>query len=232
MSLRRVNMSIIIPSILEEDLDSFRDKASQIEKIPGVTNIQVDFSDGIFTPHKTVAASDLDILNPAFSWEAHLMVAEPKANFFDCKLAGFNKIIFHYESVRDKSELKLIRSQIQDLKMTAVMAIRPETQIEEVLPHANGFEEVLLLSVRPGYQGGEFIEGTYERLEKLRKGLKNVKLEVDGAVKADNALKLLDFGADFLVIGSALFGKNESGEADPAKNFEKIQMELQARETQ
>ncbi len=221
-------MAVIIPSILEETAESFKARASKIEKIPGISEIQVDFSDGIFAPHKTIMPQDLDILNPAFKWEAHLMAVDPKACFFDCKIAGFSKVIFHFEAAQDKNSLADLREKAKELKMSCALAVRPETEIEEILPYAADFEEILLLSVRPGFQGGKFIEETYGRLRKLRQGVGSAKIEIDGGIKPENAAKLAECGADFLVVGSELFEKAENGEIAPEKNFEKLQIALSA----
>ncbi len=228
-------MPAIIPSILEEGIDAFKAKSVAIEKIPQVTDIQADFSDGIFTPHKTVLPGDLDVLNPAFSWEAHLMVQNPKTFFFDCCLAGFKKIIFHFESV-PSGEIKSACATVRDLRMSCALAVLPETPLEEIFPFVENFDGVLLLSVQPGYQGGQFLEETYGRLEKLKSHLKNikkdVKIEIDGGIKPKNAGKLLEHGADFLVIGSGLFEKGEDGSVEPEKNFEKFQRALRAPQEQ
>ena len=70
-------MAVIVPAILEETTDGFLDKVSEIVKIPQVECIQVDFGDGKFVPHTTLNVLDINPLNPAFTWEAHLMVEEP-----------------------------------------------------------------------------------------------------------------------------------------------------------
>ena len=75
-------MSTIIPAILETTKADFSEKLNLVTKLPSVERIQVDFGDGEFVPNRMLSISDIDLLNPAFTWEAHLMVKEPK-DFFD-----------------------------------------------------------------------------------------------------------------------------------------------------
>ena len=95
-------MSVIVPAILEQTREGFDDKNFIIERIFGVERIQVDFEDGQFVPGQTLSVGKLDILNPAFHYEAHLMVKEP-ADFIDYQIAGFKTVIIHYEAFSRES---------------------------------------------------------------------------------------------------------------------------------
>ena len=92
-------MALIVPSILEDTPDAFREKLEAILTIPDVERIQVDVSDGRFTPRTTIAVRDIDILNPAYTWELHLMCGNPSQYFLDAKIAGFSAVLFPFEAV-------------------------------------------------------------------------------------------------------------------------------------
>ncbi len=211
-------MAIVVPAILEDDWDSFKNRLEVITKIPGVKKIQVDFSDGLFTEHKDLQISELDILNPAFEWEAHLMVKDPKAYFFDAKLVGFKTVLFHYEAIADKSELNALAEELVSLKLTPGLVINPETKISEIIPYLDSFKQVTVMGIEPGEKGQPELPGTLERVKELRKAYKNGILEVDGGVKISNIKELSAAGADLLIANSALFDTGIEGKT-PADNF-------------
>ncbi len=216
-------MPEIIPAILEADRENFDKKLSALFKIPDLKQIQIDFSDGKFTEQATVPLADLDLLNPVYSWQAHLMVEDPRAYFFDAKLFGFNDVIFHFEAVADKNELQKIAEEITALKMHPILAIDAQTSAEAVLPYLQFFDEITVLTVKPGFQGGEILPESYEKIKKLRTEAKNVIIEVDGGVKIANIRQLLQAGADNFVVGSGLY---EDGLEALASSFEKFQKEI------
>jgi len=220
-------MAQIVPSILEDNSAAFHEKLLEVLKIPEVRRVQVDISDGKFTPRKTVAVSDLDVLNPAYFWEAHLMVENPQEYFLDAKIAGFNSAIFHFEAVSDKKNLAQLAAELKKLKLEAGLAINPETKVEDIFEYAPLFDQILLLEVHPGYQGQTMQSGAMEKLEKLKKHLKNVKIEIDGGVKLDNGKAFAQAGADLLVVNSALYEAGETHDQTPTQNFEKLSWEVQ-----
>lgn len=215
-------MAIVVPSILEENWENFHNKLEIIIKIPGVKKVQVDFSDGQFTPHKDLQISELDLLNPAFEWEAHLMVKDPRAYFFDAKLVGFTTVIFHFEAVSGKNRLASLADELAGLKIATGLAVNPETPIEDILPYLGPFKVVTLMGVRPGAYGQQMLPDTAERVGKLRSANKDVIIEVDGGVKISNIKQLADSGADQLIANSALFDTGQDGQATPAQNYENL----------
>lgn len=221
-------MAILVPSILEDTPENFYHKLTEILKIPEVQRIQVDISDGKFTPRKTVGVADLDVLNPAYFWEAHLMVENPKGYFLDAKIAGFNCVYFHFEAVADKNQLSVLVEELKKLKLLCGLAVNPDTRIEDILPYAADFDQILLLEVHPGYQGQKEMADAVARLQKLKNTLKNAKIEIDGGVKSDNIKELVRAGADYLVINSALFDPGSDGSFTPTQNFEKLSVETQS----
>lgn len=209
-------MAFIVPAILEDTPEAFRDKMAVLLKLPQVNKIQVDFSDGVFTPRKTVLPSELDALNPLIQWEAHLMVQNPRDYFFDLKLAGFSTVIVHYEAAPEKAELEKLVNELREIKLTPGLAIKPETSVEKIKDIADLFEQILILGVNPGYQGQQMDSAVPEKVKKLKNGQKNVIIEVDGGVKFSNLSELSEAGTDLFVVGSALFEPSQT----PAQNFE------------
>ncbi len=217
-------MAEIIPAILEENWDSFSSRLNALLKIPDVNTFQVDFSDGLFTARKTMPIGELDLLNPAYKWEAHLMVSDPHSCFFDAKVVGFTHVIFHYEAAGSDKQALDMAEEIEELKMIPVIAINPETSAEQISGIIGRFSQILVLGVHPGYQGAEFLPEILEKVSKLRAMAKNVIIEVDGGIKIGNIASIAAAGADKFVIGSALH--EGSPEITPAQNYEKFASEI------
>jgi ribulose-phosphate 3-epimerase len=215
-------MAIVVPAILEDDWDNFRSKLETIIKIPGVKRIQVDFSDGQFTSHKDLQISELDILNPAFEWEAHLMVNDPRAYFFEAKLVGFKTVLFHFEAIKDKNEISQLAEELDALKLTPGLVINPETSITEVLPYLDFFKQISIMGIHPGEKGQKELPNIDEKVRELRNAYKNGILEVDGGVKISNIKELSAAGADLLIANSALFDTGSEGNKTPADNFQEL----------
>ncbi|MBU6447349.1 hypothetical protein KGQ24_00720 [Patescibacteria group bacterium] len=217
-------MAEIIPAILEENWEKFSSRLNELLKIPDVKTLQVDFSDGQFTPHTTMAIGELDLLNPAYRWEAHIMAADPRSYFFDAKLVGFTHLIFPFEAAGSQKEALAMAEEIEELKMTPVLGINPETGAEAIAGILDKFSQILVLGVHPGYQGADFMPETIDKIKKLRTMSKDVIIEVDGGIKTGNIAAIAAAGADKFVIGSALY--DGSPEITPAQNFERFALEI------
>jgi ribulose-phosphate 3-epimerase len=199
-------MPAIVPAILEESRPGFDDKVFQITRIPGVERIQVDFGDGDFVPHKTLAVGELEPLNPAFAWEAHLMVRQPK-NFLDYQIAGFHTLTLHYEAFLKEEAVDDAASEIKKLGMVPAIALNPETPVSVLRYFGDTLSHFTLMSVHPGFQGQEFLTQTFERVRELKTILPHATIEVDGGIQPEAAGRLIEAGADLLVVGSGLFAE-------------------------
>ena len=195
---------MIIPAILEKTSQGFAERVKQIKQLPDIERIQVDFADGQFVDNTTLAVGEIEKLDKKYDWEAHLMVHEPH-NFADYQAAGFKTIIVHYESFASEAQLEAALLSIDQLGMTPAIAINPETLVSVLRYDTDTISRFTILGVHPGKQGQPFIPNTAERVAELRSIAPDATIEVDGAVKADNAKELIDAGANDLVVGSALF---------------------------
>lgn len=189
-------------------------------KLPGVERIQVDFGDGAFVSNRILPASEIDVLSPALTWEAHLMVEEPK-DFLDYQICGFKTIIVHYEAYKSAKDLLEALSIIKQMGMEPVVCLKNETPVEvlvDLAKHTNHFQ---LMSVKPGFQGTPFLEDTYERVKKLRTLLPNAIIEVDGGINFDNVRQVARAGADLIILGSVI-----TRAPNMAETWEKLQEEI------
>ena len=217
-------MAIIVPAILESEMSKFQERLAAIETFENLERAQVDFSDGKFTPFKTISAEEIkllpaDVAGASVFWEAHLMVENPQSYFADLKSAGFKMIIVHFESV-PACELAKIADILRQMQLAAGLAISPQTAIAEAQPYLKYFEQVTLLTVIPGRQGEDIDPQASARAAELVQacGIENpaIHIEIDGGVNAGNLKQFLDVGVEYIVIGSAIF-KNQ--EMPPTQSF-------------
>lgn len=198
---------MIIPAILENTVDRFAEKIAQIQTIPGVKRVQVDFCDGVFVKNNTLHIHDfafIGTLPKKYTWEAHLMVKSPQS-FVSYKEAGFKLIILHYEAFENETELERAIDEVLAHGLQVGLAINPETPVTVLRYYADNIMNFTVMSVHPGFQGSSFLLGSVDKVKELREIAKNATIEVDGGIKKEYILALLEAGADNLAVGSALF---------------------------
>ena len=211
-------MPMIVPAILEKTKEGFLEKISLVTKIHGIERIQVDFGDGIFIENHLLEAGDMDTLNPAFTWEAHLMVKAPE-DFLDYQICGFKTLILHYEAFPSVKELLSALTNIKSMGLKTGVAINPDTPVD-VLKDVLA-DQYLVMSVVPGKQGQAFIPSTLQKIKQLRELLPHAIIEVDGGVNETNIKGCKDAGADLICVGSALVKS-----ADINQTYEKLKAEI------
>ena len=182
--------------------------------------IHIDVMDGVFVPNISFGFPVMKPIRKASDkvLDVHLMIVDPEKYVARFAEAGADIVTFHYEATQTPREaIRLIRESGAKVGIS----IKPKTPVEvlrELLPEV---DLVLVMSVEPGFGGQSFIEGSTDKVRKLRKmideaGL-NVTIEIDGGVSAANARELYEAGCDALVAGSAVFKA-----ADPEAEILKI----------
>ena len=199
--------SLIAPSILAADFANLQ------RDVELVNNSQadwfhIDIMDGVFVPNisfgmpvlKAIAKHAKKIL------DVHLMIVEPERYIKTFAELGSNILTVHFEACKDLTQTIMA---IKAEGMKAGVAINPDSSIYVLEPFIAEIDLVCLMSVQPGFGGQSFIEGTYEKIQQLKKLIHKkgaaTKIEVDGGVTAANAKKLNNLGADVLVTGSFVF---------------------------
>ena len=179
--------------------------------------IHFDVMDNKFVPNSGV---DIEYLKTAKNLglytDTHLMVENPIGDKYVEKAIsyGTDEITIHYEIENFESVIKYLNERKEYLKinenrnLVIGVALKPNTNIEEILKYKGRFSKVLLMSVEPGFGGQKYIDETNERIKKLKKLLPNVIIEVDGGVNFKTIRKPLLCGADSFVIGSYITKSN------------------------
>src|SRR4030042_533537 len=202
----------IVPAILTNDSTELEKLVRLAESFTGFA--QMDIMDGKFVPSKSVSCEDIAKLKTSLEWEAHLMVLRPEDCLEDFKLAGAQKIVFHYEAT--PSPEKTIKA-IRKLGMQVGLAVNPETPNSAVTPLVKQIDSVLFLSVNPGFYGAKFIPAVLDKIVDLRKRNPGLEIGIDGGIKESNTAQIARTGVDFICVGSAIFLQ-----PDPAASYKRL----------
>ena len=203
----------LAPSILSADFANLQLALSQCDE-GGAHWIHVDVMDNQFVPNLTIGPPVVKSLRPNTKkfLDVHMMVIEPEKLVEPFARAGADSITFHIEATDDpQSVIDLIKSTGAKVGIS----IKPATPLAEIEPYYDQIDLVLVMSVDPGFGGQGYLDGSTERVEKVKQMLiekcleDRVLIEVDGGIKLHNAEEVINAGADVLVAGSAIFGAND-----------------------
>ncbi len=198
-------------SILSADLACLRDDLRVLETAE-VDWLHIDVMDGQFVPMLTVGAPLLQTLksNSRLPVDVHLMVAQPERLL--PAFVNADVITIHAEAT---AHLHHLLQQVKELGAQAGVALNPGTSISALDEVLSGLDLVMLLAVNPGIPKQRFIPETLDKIRRLRerledRGLRHVRIGVDGGINLSNAADVVKAGANILVSGSAVFSKNGS----------------------
>lgn len=208
-------MTLIVPAILDKTPEDFQKHIEQLAASPSFQEgwVHIDFADNEFVPNQTINVEDVSQYPTDLKKEAHLMVTHPLNWIGSLKEAGFDRVVFHFESDDEISE---VIDLIKNAGMEVGIAINPETQIDWLEPYIDKIDQILIMGIVPGFQGQPFIPATIDKIKNLKDKDWPIQISVDGAVRDTNARDLVDAGVDQLVSGSFLL------KGDIEENLEKL----------
>jgi ribulose-phosphate 3-epimerase len=190
-----MNEKKIIPAIIAKSQNELEQKINKVKDY--VEIIQLDFMDGNFVPNNSI---DFDFKLPENNYisEAHLMIKNP-ISWIEKNYSKIGTILVHYESCHNHSEIiKFIKSKDK----RAGLVLNPETPIESINNFLDDLDQVLIMTVNPGFYGSPFLPEMVDKISELRSLKNNLDIEVDGGIN-DKTIGLVDkAGANLFVSGS------------------------------
>lgn len=198
----------IAPSILSANFAKMGEEVQSLQRC-GADLVHCDVMDGVFVNNITFGIKMVEDLRKitTLPLDCHLMIVHPEKYVERFAKAGADIITVHYEACQDNLEevLKLIKST--GVKCGAV--INPDTPVEKIKDVILLCDMVLVMSVFPGFGGQKFIPSALDKLREIRAIIdasgKQIDLQIDGGVTAENVEEIKAAGANVIVAGSAVF---------------------------
>jgi ribulose-phosphate 3-epimerase len=210
----------LAPSILAADFARLGDQVAEAERA-GADRIHVDVMDGHFVPNISMGTPIIRSLRKAtrLPLEAHLMISDPDLFVDEFARAGADSFMVHWEGNNDLSRtVQLIKA----LGKRVGVAINPATPAEVLEEIMQDLDQVLVMTVNPGFGHQHFLHTTLPKIGRARRMIDQIKpecdLEVDGGVDVATAPLAVAAGANVLVAGLAIFNDSE-GVTDAMKRL-------------
>ena len=201
----------LAPSILAADFARLGEQVAEAEQA-GADRIHVDVMDGHFVPNLSMGAPIVQSLRRVthLPLEIHLMISDPDFFLDEFVEAGSDSFLVHWEG---NANLHRTIQRIKALGKRAGVVINPATPaavLEEILQDV---EQVLIMTVNPGFGHQHFLPTTLPKIRRIRQMIEQIQsgcdVEVDGGIDAETAPLAVAAGANVLVAGTAIFGESE-----------------------
>jgi ribulose-phosphate 3-epimerase len=201
----------LAPSILSADFTHLGKQVGEAEQ-GGADRIHVDVMDGHFVPNISMGAPIVKSLRQVtrLPLETHLMISDPDFFLDEFTEAGSDSFLVHWEG---NNNLHRTLQHIKALGKRVGVVINPATPaavLEEILQDV---DQVLVMTVNPGFGHQHFIHTTLPKIRRVRQMIDEIRpgcdLEVDGGIDATTAPLVVGAGANVLVAGSAIFSEGE-----------------------
>jgi ribulose-phosphate 3-epimerase len=199
----------INPSILSAD---FANMQSELARIAAADFVHVDVMDNHFVPNLTFGPQMVQRIQATspVPLDVHLMIDDPDRWAPGYAELGAASVTFHLEAAADPLALA---ARLREIGARAGVAVKPATPVEQLFDHLDAFDQILVMTVEPGFGGQSFLADQMPKLRSLadeaRRRGSDVWLQVDGGISADTIAQAAAAGADTFVAGSAVYGADD-----------------------
>jgi ribulose-phosphate 3-epimerase len=199
----------ISPSLLAADFVNFE---RELGRIPNADLVHVDVMDNHFVPNLTFGQAMVARLQQvsALPLDLHLMIEDPDRWAPEFAETGAFSVTFHAEAALDPVA---IARRLRAIGSRAGIAVKPGTSIEPYLDLLPEFDQVLVMTVEPGFGGQQFLSSTLPKLRQLSELVRSTGLDlwlqVDGGINEETITQAAEAGANTFVAGSGVFGAED-----------------------
>jgi ribulose-phosphate 3-epimerase len=198
----------ILPSLLAADFGRLAEEIQRAEA-SGSEALHLDIMDAHFVPNLSFGPDVVALAKrvaPNFYRNVHLVMSRPDLYLEVFAAAGAQTIQIHVEADCNlHTELKRIRS----MGLKNAIVLNPETPVERLIPYLGEVDEVLVMTVHPGYGGQKFIADCMSKVAFLRERCPELDIMVDGGINGETAIVAAEAGANQFVAGSYLFKQSD-----------------------
>ena len=201
----------LAPSILAADFTRLGEQVAEAEQA-GADRIHVDVMDGHFVPNISMGAPIVASLRRVtrLPLETHLMISDPDFFLEEFVEAGSDSSLVHWEGNANMHRTVQSNKALGKRAGVAINPATPAAVLEEIL---QDIEQVLIMTVNPGFGHQHFLPTTLPKIRRVRQLIEHIKpgcdLEVDGGIDAESAPLTVAAGANVLVAGTAIFSEND-----------------------
>jgi len=204
---------LIVPAIIAENQKELSDRILKVKDY--VEIIQLDFMDGHFVPTRSIDF-DFSLPDTSCEFEAHLMVNNPEKWVLKHHMK-VDMVLAHFESCKNPQK---VIDLVKKKNKRVGLVLNPETSVQKIEGYLDLLDQVLIMTVNPGFYGSPFLPEMLDKIKELRKKAPKLDIEVDGGV-TDKTIGLVDkAGANMFVSGSYIVKSDDVSVA--VNNLKKI----------
>jgi|FLOH01.1.fsa_nt_gi ribulose-phosphate 3-epimerase len=213
--MTKLQKQIISPSILAADFSKLEEEIRSIEAA-GATHLHLDIMDGHFVPNLTFGPFIVKAIRKLTNMklEAHLMISNANKYLESFIRAGADQVQIHIEAC---SNMEGAIKHVRELGASVGVVLNPDTPFERVEPFLGKIDQVLFMSVFPGFGGQKFMPEVLKKIIKWQDKIheSGALIEIDGGVNIETLPSMISADIDIFVAGSAIFNKKNT----PNENF-------------
>ena len=193
----------ILPSLLAADVGRLEEACLRAEK-SGADGLHLDIMDGHFVPNLSMGpeVSRMARRVVKLPLSTHLMVTRPDLFIGPFSDAGAHTLLIHVEAQSDT--LKTLQA-IRQKGVRAGITLNPETPAEAAYPFLAEVDEILFMTVHPGFGGQKFISTVLPKIADIRRRARNLDLSIDGGINQDTAEESAAYGINIFIAGTFLY---------------------------
>ena len=204
----------VAPSVLSADFGKLNEEIATIEKYSD--RLHYDVMDGHFVPNISFGAPVMKWVKTKLPIDVHLMIEHPWLFFEDFVKAGGDLLIVHSEACGEEGgefDLKNVLLKIKEFGVKTGVSVKPKTSVESIRGVLDLADQVLVMTVEPGFGGQSFMPDMVPKISQLKEiGFKG-DIGVDGGINAETAKVCREAGANILVAGNYIFTAEDRLEA-------------------